>query len=320
MANLDIPKLPDNIIERIDQLINVLFSEDDDWDALVMEMVSLISTHEVLKELMFEMFKALECFDMPKLKKDVPLACENLLAILAMKFVSPSPLLEAAGQAVGAKSIRGRPALVKLLNRAYKFKEEIVSVRSLLKCPKCQGVITASTKFCRGCGHNMHELQSSHSDPNATVECSKCQFQMLKADAYCDQCGQANVINDAKGKKVTALCHHCQHLLGEGAAFCSACGACCNAEEASVNAEQVAMIAPLEKQKALAVALEDYAAAMSLKEKIAKLKLAGQRVDTHVVGSTSATGAAANVAPVPPAPSSLVAAEIQHLEARLNTE
>ena len=274
---MDIPTLPENITERIDHFINVLFLEDADWDALVTEMVSLVQAHEPLKALMFHMFEAFDCFDMQKFKKDVPLSCENLLAILAMKHASPAPLNVAAGQAMGSKNIRGRPAFLKILNQAHVFKEAVVSFRMLHECPKCHASVTESTQFCKSCGTAMS--QGTSSAISSTTVCSKCHLMMDASDAFCQRCGKPSVINDDVHPNDAfpshPQCTQCQKIIAEGAAFCGACGTGrLPGIAVGSPASAESMLAQLEQKKAIAVLKEDYSMAQALKEQIAQLKAA----------------------------------------------
>ena len=271
-----LPKLPEDITERIEKFINVLFLDDADWNALVTEMVSLVNAHEPAKELMFKMVEAFDTFDIDKFRLDVPLTCENLLAIMAMKYADPSSLLEAGGQLHGGKSIRGRPALVKLINQAHSFKEDVVAVRALFKCPQCQHSITESTKFCKACGHTLHGLQQGSDPIAASNPCPKCKHEMLASDSFCEECGhQSPIINDQQPKDAEShpnVCTKCQQALVRGAAFCSSCGTA-NASS-SGRGHEGSSLAKLIQQKDIAVANEEYLHAHALQAEITRLQAA----------------------------------------------
>ena len=49
------------------------------------------------------------------------------------------------------------------------YKAEIIKIKGIINCPKCNQEVSISATFCGNCGYKMKE-ESSESDTNATTE------------------------------------------------------------------------------------------------------------------------------------------------------
>ena len=115
--------LPDDVTERIAKLMNEENIDDTQWDDLVAKCLALFTDNPKLLELCKNIFSQIG-MDWPG---DTPSclaqAAENLISLAALRLIEPSVVVEKALIPMEIRRVRGKPALIKIMQAADTFQQ-----------------------------------------------------------------------------------------------------------------------------------------------------------------------------------------------------
>ena len=162
--------------------------DDTQWDDLVAKCLALFTGNPKLIELCQTIFSQIG-MDWPgETPSLLEQAAENLISLAALRLIEPSAVVERALLAMDIRRVRGKPALVKIMQAADTFQQakvppkdtEHLSSVGTKTCSYCNSrKVPQSALFCQACGcaaeENASTCQRCHYTPNEQGNCcSKC--------------------------------------------------------------------------------------------------------------------------------------------------
>ena len=228
MASIE---LPDDITKRLENLISTTYLDVHAWDDLVTRCSQLMQSSQPLRDLLKAIFEVLQ-MDLPQ-PEDIPLACENMLGIVALGCANPPDMLDKALQLTQKANIRGKQNLKNLLEQAAAFPLKFPYDPTVgIPCASCDQLMSRDAAMCPHCSKAHHPCSKcqkpivtdqcpfcNHTQRNAS-QCSKCHYDNPSEAVYCTKCATSLSPNAVTNVK----CHMCQHANQPEAKCCSQCG------------------------------------------------------------------------------------------------
>jgi len=255
--------LPDDVTERLTKLMNEDNIDDAQWDEFVANCLNLFKDNPKLVELCKAIFNNIGMDwpgDSPPLLAQ---AAENLLSLAALRLIEPSDIVEKALQAIEQRRVRGKAALVKILQDAEKFQQhkhnpaatpdsqasagtkacsycKIKEVpQAALFCPECACWCQENALTCQNCQYTPKERS------NCCIMCGLTRAEQLAATnaRACPQCTQPGEPNSkfcahCGSQMAPANCQKCSSALSPTDRFCTHCGSNVAQEAPAINCQK----------------------------------------------------------------------------------
>lgn len=113
--------------------------------------------------------------------------------------------------------------IVNAEKKIVEYREQIQSIKGIVKCPKCGAEVSVESAFCHACGAPMpvKKVEPTNSD---MVVCAKCNSQVKAGMKFCTACGSAMEVKQPAAPK-EKVCPACGFKTSDiESAFCHNCG------------------------------------------------------------------------------------------------
>jgi len=101
--------------------------------------------------------------------------------------------------------------------RVEAYRQQIMTIKGVVRCEKCGAEIPNNVSFCSGCGAPAPKPPMPTLAPNQMF-CTGCGNVIDKSVRFCTICGKPTAAPQVR------TCSNCGSVLQEGVAFCTECG------------------------------------------------------------------------------------------------
>lgn len=111
-------------------------------------------------------------------------------------------------------------------NKINKYKEQIQSIKGIVRCEKCGAEVSIQSAFCSACGAPMPKRAPEKKIDENMVICSACGNAVKKGLRFCIHCGNPmQEVNQPQEEIIIKVCPKCGEESGEAdSMFCNSCG------------------------------------------------------------------------------------------------
>lgn len=111
-------------------------------------------------------------------------------------------------------------------NKISKYREQIQSIKGIVRCEECGAEVSIQSAFCNACGAPMPKRVPEKQIDENMVICSACGKAVKKGNRFCTYCGNPmQVVNQTQEKNITRICPKCGEETNESdSLFCNSCG------------------------------------------------------------------------------------------------
>ncbi len=113
--------------------------------------------------------------------------------------------------------------IVNAEKRIVEYKEQIQTIKGIVKCTKCGAEVSMESAFCNACGAPMPVKKVEVANDN-TVMCAKCNSRVKAGMKFCTACGSPMEVKQPQLPK-EKVCTACGFKTSDmESAFCHNCG------------------------------------------------------------------------------------------------